>query len=221
MASDKACRTRGLVIRVVLHGGAPRAVELEHGLHGGRNGQHLEPSTSRAEHRLRADRGNRSLAGPHHGDARALFGDLQNMQALEAGTAAPMGVVHGLELEPVAGDAANEFPRTAANGLLELLLLAYRLEVLLGHDRAFRRNGTAQGRGKAELRLVGVDAHRQVVDDVDALDRAAHRAGRRRERFGDIWRSRLNFTSCAITGSPLGRPGRRAGGRSRTGRLRT
>src|SRR5436190_3492652 len=58
--------------RIVLHGGAPGAIELEHGLHGAGNGQHLEPSTAGAEHRFRADRGDRGLAGAHHGDARAL-----------------------------------------------------------------------------------------------------------------------------------------------------
>src|SRR5262249_55683905 len=138
-----------LADRIAFHRGAPCAVELKHGLHGARNRQHLEPSASGAEDRLGTDRCDRGLPGPHHGNARALLGDLEDVQVLEVGTATPMRMPDDLELDPIARDAANKFPWAAANGVPAELLLADRLEVLPRHYRAFRRNGAAQSRGKS------------------------------------------------------------------------
>src|SRR5215831_10996821 len=171
--------------RIILHGPTPSAVELEHGLHGAGNGQHFKPSAIGTEHCLRAYRGDGGLAGAHHGNARAFLRDLEDVQVLEVWTATPMRVADGFELDSVARHTVNKFPGTAPNRPLAELLLTHRLEVNLGHDGALRCNGAAERRGKAELWLVGVDANRQVIDDIDALDRSTHRRRCRCQRF---WR---------------------------------
>ena len=117
--------------------------------------------------------------------------------------AAPVRVVDRLELDAVARHAAHEFPRAAADRLLAELLLADLLDVVLRHDRAFRRHRAAQRRRQADLRPTGVDAQGQVVETSMLLMILRSVAAAEASDFGLIWRSRLNFTSCAVSLSPL------------------
>src|SRR4029450_5931810 len=72
--------------------------------------------------------------------------------------------------------------RATAYPLLAELLLAHLLDVVLGHDGAFRRHGTRQAGRQANLRAHGVHLHRQVVDHFYALDDALHARRGRSER---------------------------------------
>jgi len=50
---------------------------------------------------------------------------------------------------------------------------------------------------------LGVHAHGEIVEHLDAVHRAPERRRPEDSDSGSMMRSRLNFTSWAVTGSPL------------------
>src|SRR4029453_540487 len=92
--------------------------ELIDGLHRARHADDLHPAGARLLDRLGADAGNRGLAGPDHRQARAVLGHQEERQPLELRRAPPVRVRDGLVLDAVAGDAADELPRAAADRLV-------------------------------------------------------------------------------------------------------
>ena len=158
--------------------------------HGAGNCQHLEASASGASTVSGLLMRSR-LAGPHHGDARALLRDLSMCRFLKRGRPRQRAWVTARTRSCRQARCAPA-PRPLPTGFLRNLF-ADCLEVLPRHNRAFRGNGAAQSRGRP-LRLVGVDADCQLGDKVRA--RAAEQEGvDAASDFGDIWRSRLTFTS--------------------------
>src|SRR6185437_12055135 len=168
--------------RRILHLRLVGAPELEDRLHRARHRQHLQPGPRGAKHGLGADRRDRCLAGAHHRQPCALLRHQEDREILEVRPAAPMRRGHRGELDAVARHVADELPGAAADRLLAELLLADLLDIGLGHDRALRRYRARQGRRQADLRAGGVHLDRQVVDHLDALDRAPHARRRGGER---------------------------------------
>ena len=155
-----------------------QAPELIDGLHRARDADDLHPAGARLLDRLRTDAPDRRLAGPHHRETGALLGHEQQRQALELWRA-PVRVGDGLVLDAVSGDAPDELPGAAADRLVAEALGAHRLDVLLRHDRAFHEDRPGEARRELRDDSPGVNAHGEIVDDLDPVDRPLERRGAR------------------------------------------
>ena len=121
--------------------------------------------------------------------------DLQDVQVLEVRPTAPVRIIDGLELKPVAGYAAYEFPWATADRLLAELLLADRLDVFLRHDGAFVATARLRAAGRPICGLwVLTRTVRSSTTSMLLKERRIEAAAAASE-LGAICRSRLNFTS--------------------------